>query len=126
MDNNVVILGVGDVRVLDHRDAVTERELGEHLAREDQRRAGSGPERLVGLRVQGLEVGEDAASRLAMQLQHLQARVHVDRGPVHGRQVARELGTGHRVAAISPDSGARYLTTSLYKDLAGGDALTGS
>jgi cysteine synthase A len=29
-------------------------------------------------------------------------------------QVARELGPGHRVAAISPDSGARYLSTSLY------------
>lgn len=29
-------------------------------------------------------------------------------------QLARELGPGHRVAAISPDSGARYLTTSLY------------
>ncbi len=29
--------------------------------------------------------------------------------------VARELGPGHRVAAISPDSGARYLTTSLFR-----------
>ncbi len=29
-------------------------------------------------------------------------------------QVAKELGPGHRVAAISPDSGARYLTTSLF------------
>ena len=29
-------------------------------------------------------------------------------------QLARELGSGHRVAAISPDSGARYLTTSLF------------
>jgi cysteine synthase A len=29
-------------------------------------------------------------------------------------QVARELGAGHRVAAISPDSGARYLTTALF------------
>jgi cysteine synthase A len=29
-------------------------------------------------------------------------------------EVARELGPGHRVAAISPDSGARYLTTSLF------------
>ncbi len=28
--------------------------------------------------------------------------------------VAREIGPGHRVAAISPDDGARYLTTSLY------------
>ncbi len=28
--------------------------------------------------------------------------------------VARELGTGHRVACISPDSGARYLTTPLF------------
>lgn len=31
-------------------------------------------------------------------------------------QVARELGPGKRVAMISPDSGARYLTTSLYAD----------
>ena len=29
-------------------------------------------------------------------------------------QVARELGPGHRVAAISPDSGARYLSTALF------------
>ncbi len=29
-------------------------------------------------------------------------------------QVARELGPGHRVAAIAPDSGARYLSTALY------------
>ena len=32
------------------------------------------------------------------------------------KQIARELGTGHRVAAISPDSGARYLTTALFAD----------
>ena len=29
-------------------------------------------------------------------------------------QVARELGPGRRVAAISPDDGSRYLTTELY------------
>lgn len=29
-------------------------------------------------------------------------------------QIARELGPGHRVAAIAPDSGARYLTTDLF------------
>lgn len=29
-------------------------------------------------------------------------------------QVARELGPGHRVACIAPDSGARYLSTELY------------
>ena len=29
-------------------------------------------------------------------------------------QIARELGPGHRVACIAPDSGARYLTTELY------------
>ncbi|HWV56166.1 MAG TPA: cysteine synthase A [Longimicrobiales bacterium] len=29
-------------------------------------------------------------------------------------QVARELGPGRRVAAISPDTGARYLTTPLF------------
>ncbi len=29
-------------------------------------------------------------------------------------QVARELGAGHRVAAIAPDSGARYLSTPLF------------
>lgn len=33
-------------------------------------------------------------------------------------QVARQLGPGHRVAAIAPDTGARYLTTSLFR---GGD-----
>jgi cysteine synthase A len=31
-------------------------------------------------------------------------------------QVARELGEGRRVAAISPDSGARYLSTSLFAE----------
>jgi cysteine synthase A len=31
-------------------------------------------------------------------------------------QVARELGPGKRVAMISPDSGARYLSTSLFAD----------
>jgi cysteine synthase A len=31
-------------------------------------------------------------------------------------QVARELGPGHRVAMISPDSGARYLSTSLFAE----------
>ena len=30
-------------------------------------------------------------------------------------QVARELGVGHRVAMIAPDSGARYLSTSLFE-----------
>ncbi len=30
-------------------------------------------------------------------------------------QIAGELGPGHRIAAISPDSGARYLTTSLFR-----------
>jgi cysteine synthase A len=29
-------------------------------------------------------------------------------------KLAQELGPGHRVAAISPDSGARYLTTTLF------------
>jgi cysteine synthase A len=31
-------------------------------------------------------------------------------------QVAREMGPGKRVAMISPDSGARYLSTSLFTD----------
>ena len=31
-------------------------------------------------------------------------------------QVARELGPGHRVATIAPDSGARYLSTALFKE----------
>jgi cysteine synthase A len=30
--------------------------------------------------------------------------------------IARELGEGHRVAMISPDSGSRYLTTELFSD----------
>jgi cysteine synthase A len=34
-------------------------------------------------------------------------------------QIARELGPGHRVAAISPDSGARYLSTSLFTEADG-------
>ena len=29
-------------------------------------------------------------------------------------QLAQELGPGYRVACVSPDSGARYLSTSLY------------
>jgi cysteine synthase A len=29
-------------------------------------------------------------------------------------EIARELGPGKRVATISPDSGARYLTTALF------------
>lgn len=33
-------------------------------------------------------------------------------------QLARELGPGHRVACISPDSGARYLTTELFDESA--------
>ena len=31
-------------------------------------------------------------------------------------QVARELGPGRRIATISPDSGARYLTTALFAE----------
>jgi cysteine synthase len=31
-------------------------------------------------------------------------------------QVARELGPGRRIATISPDSGARYLTTALFSE----------
>lgn len=31
-------------------------------------------------------------------------------------EVAREMGPGYKVAAISPDSGARYLTTALYAE----------
>jgi cysteine synthase A len=31
-------------------------------------------------------------------------------------ELARELGPGRRIATISPDSGARYLTTSLFAD----------
>jgi cysteine synthase A len=31
-------------------------------------------------------------------------------------EVARELGPGHRVATIAPDSGARYLSTTLFKE----------
>lgn len=32
-------------------------------------------------------------------------------------EVARELGPGHRVVTIAPDSGARYLSTVLFSDL---------
>ncbi|HEU4561732.1 MAG TPA: cysteine synthase A [Longimicrobium sp.] len=31
-------------------------------------------------------------------------------------QVARELGPGHRVVTIAPDTGARYLSTALFKE----------
>jgi cysteine synthase A len=31
-------------------------------------------------------------------------------------ELARELGPGHRVACIAPDSAARYLTTELFAD----------
>jgi cysteine synthase A len=31
-------------------------------------------------------------------------------------QVARELGPGHRVVTVAPDSGARYLSTALFAD----------
>ncbi|HEX6925601.1 MAG TPA: cysteine synthase A [Longimicrobiaceae bacterium] len=31
-------------------------------------------------------------------------------------QVARELGPGHRIVTIAPDSGARYLSTALFSD----------
>ncbi len=38
--------------------------------------------------------------------------------------VARELGVGKRVACIAPDSGARYLTTSLFSASDSPDAAT--
>ena len=31
-------------------------------------------------------------------------------------KIARELGPGHRVACIAPDSASRYLTTELFED----------
>lgn len=40
-------------------------------------------------------------------------------------QVARELGPGKRVAMISPDSGARYLSTALFADEENGAAHEG-
>ena len=41
-------------------------------------------------------------------------------------QVARELGPGHRVACIAPDSGARYLSTELYAGVAQREDEVGS
>ncbi|HET7464926.1 MAG TPA: cysteine synthase A [Longimicrobium sp.] len=42
-------------------------------------------------------------------------------------QVARELGPGHRVATIAPDTGARYLSTALFREApAGAAAESGS
>ena len=38
-------------------------------------------------------------------------------------ELAKELGPGHRVACITPDSGARYLTTELFET---GEDLDGS
>jgi cysteine synthase A len=29
-------------------------------------------------------------------------------------EVARELGAGHRVVCVAPDSGSRYISTALY------------
>jgi cysteine synthase A len=40
-------------------------------------------------------------------------------------QLARELGPGKRVAMISPDSGARYLSTALFADEENGAAHEG-
>jgi cysteine synthase A len=40
-------------------------------------------------------------------------------------QVARLLGEGQRVAAISPDSGARYLSTALFSDERRGTSSNG-
>jgi len=37
-------------------------------------------------------------------------------------QVARELGPGHRVATIAPDTGARYLSTALFRETPAGAA----
>ena len=39
-------------------------------------------------------------------------------------EVARELGPGHRVVCIAPDSASRYLTTDLFGDVEGGAART--
>ena len=36
--------------------------------------------------------------------------------------LARELGPGHRITAIAPDNGARYLTTPLFREPAGDGA----
>jgi cysteine synthase A len=35
-------------------------------------------------------------------------------------QIARELGPGHRVATIAPDTGARYLSTALFREAPAG------
>jgi cysteine synthase A len=40
--------------------------------------------------------------------------------------IARELGPGHRVACIAPDSGSRYLTTALFEDSAGSSSPSAS
>jgi cysteine synthase A len=40
--------------------------------------------------------------------------------------IARELGPGHRVACIAPDSGSRYLTTALFGDSAGSNSPSAS
>lgn len=37
-------------------------------------------------------------------------------------EIARELGPGHRVACIAPDSASRYLTTELFEEGAGGNS----
>ena len=40
--------------------------------------------------------------------------------------IARELGPGHRVACIAPDSGSRYLTTALFGDRADANSPSAS
>jgi cysteine synthase len=55
------------------------------------------------------------ARRLARQ-EGIFAGVSTGLNVVAALQIARELGPDHRVATISPDSGSRYLTTTLFAE----------
>jgi cysteine synthase len=66
-----------------------------------------------------IPVWEEDAFPLARRLAHEEGLfVGMSSGAITwaALQVARELGPGKRVAMISPDSGARYLSTSLFAD----------
>jgi cysteine synthase A len=66
-----------------------------------------------------IPVWEEDAFPLARRLAHEEGLfVGMSSGAIAwaALQVARELGPGKRVAMISPDSGARYLSTSLFDE----------
>jgi cysteine synthase A len=66
-----------------------------------------------------VQAWEEDAFPLARRLAHEEGLfVGMSSGAIMGAalELARELGPGHRVACIAPDSGSRYLTTALFED----------